>query len=189
MILTHVAGVELRWVADRFGTPAFVYDRAKIEERIRDLSRFPVIRYAAKANPNLAILSLMRRNGVLVDAVSAGEIHRALRAGYEPGQIIYTSDVFDRHSLELVGRHAIHINCGSPDMIAQLGNRFPGRPITLRVNPGFGHGHSRKTNTGGEIPLPGPRKLSVFFTFFTMGREVCAGWAGRSPLLQLGNIL
>jgi diaminopimelate decarboxylase len=150
MILTHIAGVELRALADRFGTPVFVYDRAKIEERIRDLSGFPVIRYAQKANPNLAILALMRRNGALVDAVSAGEIHRALRAGYEPGQIVYTSDVFDRHALELVGRHGIHVNCGSPDMIAQFGSRCPGQPITLRINPGFGHGHSRKTNTGGE---------------------------------------
>src|SRR4029078_10259814 len=41
-------------------------------------------------------------------------------------------------------------NCGSPDMIDQLGERSPGHEITLRVNPGFGHGHSQKTNTGGE---------------------------------------
>ncbi len=35
-------------------------------------------------------------------------------------------------------------------MIAQYGSRAPGREITLRINPGFGHGHSRKTNTGGD---------------------------------------
>ena len=35
-------------------------------------------------------------------------------------------------------------------MIDQLGSRAPGRNITLRINPGFGHGHSQKTNTGGE---------------------------------------
>ncbi len=51
--------------------------------------------------------------------------------------------------------HNIHVNCGSPDMIEQLGcdpraGAPPGRSITLRVNPGFGHGHSRKTNTGGD---------------------------------------
>jgi diaminopimelate decarboxylase len=44
----------------------------------------------------------------------------------------------------------VHVNCGSIDMIAQYGERAPGREITLRVNPGFGHGHSQKTNTGGE---------------------------------------
>jgi diaminopimelate decarboxylase len=150
MIVRHIAGVEVRSLAERFGTPVYVYDRAKIEERINDLKGFPVIRYAQKANSNLAILDLMRRHGVLVDAVSAGEIHRALKAGYEPGQIVYTSDIFDHPALEMVGRLNIPVNCGSADMIGQLGSRFPGRSVTLRINPGFGHGHSQKTNTGGE---------------------------------------
>jgi diaminopimelate decarboxylase len=46
-------------------------------------------------------------------------------------------------------KHDIHVNCGSPDMISQYGERMRGRSITLRVNPGFGHGHSKKVNTGG----------------------------------------
>jgi diaminopimelate decarboxylase len=49
-----------------------------------------------------------------------------------------------------VALHDIHVNCGSPDMIDQYGARMPERPITLRINPGFGHGHSQKTNTGGS---------------------------------------
>jgi diaminopimelate decarboxylase len=63
---------------------------------------------------------------------------------------VYTADIFDRESLELVVERGLHVNCGSPDMIDQLGQRAPGREITLRLNPGFGHGHSQKTNTGGE---------------------------------------
>jgi diaminopimelate decarboxylase len=50
----------------------------------------------------------------------------------------------------LVLEHNIPVNCGSPAMIDQLGAVGPGREITLRINPGFGHGHSQKTNTGGE---------------------------------------
>src|SRR5690606_18504894 len=61
----------------------------------------------------------------------------------------YTADIFDREALELVVERGIAVNCGSPDMIDQYGERAPGREITLRINPGFGHGHSRKTNTGG----------------------------------------
>src|SRR5690606_13445505 len=64
--------------------------------------------------------------------------------------IVYTADIFDREALETVVQHRLHVNCGSPDMIDQLGERAPGSEITLRVNPGFGHGHSQKTNTGGE---------------------------------------
>jgi diaminopimelate decarboxylase len=44
----------------------------------------------------------------------------------------------------------IPVNAGSADMLEQLGRRHPGHRVWLRVNPGFGHGHSRKTNTGGE---------------------------------------
>lgn len=113
-----------------------------------------MVRYAQKANSNLAVLDLCRRHGALVDAVSAGEIHRALAAGYVPGgdppAIVYTSDVFDREALDLVVQHGIPVNCGSPDMLDQYGERMPGGEVTLRINPGFGHGHSQKTNTGGE---------------------------------------
>jgi diaminopimelate decarboxylase len=132
-----------------------VYDAAKIAERISDLAAFDVVRFAQKACSNLAILDLVRRHGGLVDCVSAGEVHRAITAGFKPGQkthppeIVYTADIFDREALEVVVEHDIHVNCGSPNMIDQYGERVPGRSITLRINPGFGHGHSQKVNTGG----------------------------------------
>ena len=153
-VRTEVAGVPVTEIARQFGTPTFVYESAMIQKRIDDLRSFDTIRYAQKANSNLAVLDLVRRQGVLVDAVSAGEVGRAMTAGYlstgDPSPIVYTSDIFDRESLDLVVEKGIHVNCGSPDMIVQYGERAPGREITLRVNPGFGHGHSQKTNTGGE---------------------------------------
>ncbi len=154
-LVEDIAGWSVEELARDYGTPLFVYDAAKIVERINDLDEFDTVRYAQKANSNLAILDLVRRHGVAVDAVSAGEIHRALAAGYragpgEPSEIVYTADIFDRESLDLVVTHEIPVNCGSPDMIDQLGQRAPGREITLRINPGFGHGHSQKTNTGGQ---------------------------------------
>ena len=153
---TELAGVSLREIARRFGTPTYVYDAAVIERKIDDLKMFDVVRFAQKACSNIAILDLMRRKGVLVDAVSAGEIHRALAAGFQPHAagdshpIVYTADIFDRDALAMVLKHDIHVNCGSPDMLEQYGSRKPGANVTLRINPGFGHGHSQKTNTGGE---------------------------------------
>lgn len=150
----EIAGVPVVDLAREFGTPTYVYDAGKIVERIEELRAFDYVRYAQKACSNLAILDLVRRHGVLVDAVSEGEIRRAMAAGYsphgDPPQIVYTADIFDRGALELVKQHGIHVNCGSPDMVDQLGREAPGREITLRLNPGFGHGHSQKTNTGGE---------------------------------------
>jgi diaminopimelate decarboxylase len=150
----EIAGISVAKLAREFGTPTYIYDAARIVARIEDLRCFDAIRYAQKACSNLAILDLVRRHGVLVDAVSAGEIQRAIAAGYspagEPAGLVYTADIFDSDALALVVEKNIHVNCGSPDMIEQLGERCPGREITLRINPGFGHGHSQKTNTGGE---------------------------------------
>ena len=145
----------LRALARQHGTPLWVYDAATIRARIAALRGFDTLRYAQKANANLHILRLMRDEGVLVDAVSAGEIERALAAGYDardaqrPG-IVFTADVLTADVLALVTRHAIPVNCGSVDMLHQLGPASPGHRVWLRINPGFGHGHSNKTNTGGE---------------------------------------
>src|SRR3954454_24945474 len=138
---SQIAGVPVRDLAEKFGTPLYVYDAAKIVERINDLKQFDVIRFAQKACSNIAILSLARKHGVVVDAVSAGEIHRALKAGYKAGErgqrsgvtadgtrsvptthpeIVYTADIFDRDSLEMVVKLGIPVNCGSPDMLDQL---------------------------------------------------------------------
>jgi diaminopimelate decarboxylase len=165
LIRREIAGVSIAGLARDHGTPLYVYDASVIRERCRDLAAWDTIRFAQKACSNLAVLDLVRREGVLIDAVSAGELHRALAAGYSarppaaPGRagdlppahpIVYTADLFDRESLDAVARLGIHVNCGSADMLEQLAERVPGAAVTLRVNPGFGHGHSQKTNTGGE---------------------------------------
>ena len=150
MILEQIGGVSIEKIASTFSTPTYVYDRAVIEKRVKDLSAFPTIRYAQKANSNIAILSLVRQLNVEVDATSAGEIHRAIKAGYQPEQIVYTSDIFDRETLKTIATLPVGINAGSMDMISQIASVSPGRKLTLRINPGFGHGHSQKTNTGGE---------------------------------------
>ena len=151
---TEIAGIRLSDLARQFGTPTFVYDAATILSRLRRLAAFDYVRYAVKACSNLAVLDLMRRHGALVDVVSAGEIRRAFAAGYSsqgsPPPIVYTADIFDAEALQLCVAERIHVNCGSPDMIDQFGTLAPGREITLRINPGFGHGHSRKTHTGGK---------------------------------------
>jgi len=146
----------LATLAQTYGTPLWVYDAATIEHQIKALRQFDVIRFAQKANSNTHILRLMRQLGVQVDAVSLGEIERALAAGYTPGlhnghaEIVFTADLLDRATLSRVAELKVPVNCGSIDMLDQLGAASPGHPVWLRINPGFGHGHSNKTNTGGE---------------------------------------
>ena len=144
-------------LADQFGTPLWVYDAATIRQRIAQVSNFETILFAQKACSNIHILKLMREQGVKVDAVSRGEILRALAAGYVagkggegPSEIVFTADLFDAATLDCVVEHGVPVNAGSIDMLHQLGGRSPGHAVWLRINPGFGHGHSNKTNTGGE---------------------------------------
>jgi len=138
----------------RHGSPLWAYDANTINARIDQLQGFDLVRYAQKANPNLHILRLMRARGLALDAVSLGEIERALAAGAtldrQPAELVLTSDVLDRATLARVVEAGIEVNAGSIDMLRQLGECSPGHRVWLRINPGFGHGHSRKTNTGGE---------------------------------------
>ena len=146
-------------VAREFGTPCWLYRQETIERRIADVSRFDVVRFAQKACSNLSILKVVKDAGAMVDAVSAGEIVRALRVGYDPRAkvpgVVYTADIFDREALDLVERHRVPVNIGSADMLEQLAERGIRVPLTVRINPGFGHGHSRKVNTGGDLSKHG----------------------------------
>jgi len=159
LITETIAGLDVRGLAEAYATPLYVYDAATIRARIADLRRFDTLRYAQKANANLSLLALMQRVGVVLDAVSAGEIFRALWAGFDPFAdppgVVYTADIFDAAALDLIEAHHVLVNIGSLDMIGQLGQRCPGRAISLRINPGFGHGHSRKVNTGGPLSKHG----------------------------------
>ncbi|NOT30646.1 MAG: diaminopimelate decarboxylase [Planctomycetes bacterium] len=146
-----VAEERLIALAREHGTPLFVYDAGTIRARIAELrALFDVVRYAQKANSNLALLALVRAEGCAIDAVSAGEVERALAAGFTAGEIVFTSDVFDRAALECLARRRMRVNLGSLDMLEQYGALGVGREVTLRVNPGFGAGHSSGVTTGGE---------------------------------------
>lgn len=147
------SNIPVRDLVNEYGSPLWIYSSETIRERVELLRQFDVIRYAQKANSNVHILKLMRELGVVVDAVSAGEIERSLAAGFDarsdPPGVVFTADVMDKETLALVLRHGISVNVGSLHMLEYLGANAPGHSVWIRVNPGFGHGHSNKTNTGG----------------------------------------
>ncbi len=154
----------LRECAARFGTPLYVYDAEVLQRRARELREarasdgrgFDVVRYAQKANPNLSLLQLVRGAGLEVDAVSAGELRRALIAGFEPRRTQFCADLFDRETLALLEERPFAVNIGSPDMLEQLAAHSRAtRNVTLRLNPGFGHGHDAKVSTGGAASKHG----------------------------------
>lgn len=156
---TTVPGARYAALAHQYGTPLWAYDAQVIRGQMTKCIGFDRVRYAQKANPNLSVLRLLRSLGTVVDAVSAGELVRAQAAGFnlhaDAHEVVLTADILARDALALVVQHRIAVNCGSTDMLHQLGAASAGHPVWLRINPGFGHGHSRKTATGGETSKHG----------------------------------
>ncbi|MDH2432602.1 diaminopimelate decarboxylase [Pokkaliibacter sp. MBI-7] len=154
--MSTLSDQQIATLAQQQGTPLWCYDAAVIRAKAAQLKQFDTVRFAQKACSNIHILSLMREIGIKVDSVSLGELERAKRAGYRltttegEAEVVFTADLFDRQTLERVVADKIEVNVGSLDMLHQLGPLSPGHRVWIRVNPGFGHGHSRKTNTGGE---------------------------------------
>lgn len=158
----------LRTIAGQVGTPFWFYDASVLRRRIADV-RFLTgatadvpepgydgaiqARFAMKACSATRVLREMRAHGIWIDAVSGNEVLRALRAGHLPGNnppaICFTADVFRDNALAVILEHGILPNIGSPGMIADLARAGYRGPISIRVNPGFGHGHVNACDTGG----------------------------------------
>ncbi|MEM7387865.1 MAG: diaminopimelate decarboxylase [Verrucomicrobiota bacterium] len=148
----------LEKLAEAHGTPYWIYDAAVVQDRIgkvKAITDSPNVqaRFAMKACSARHVLREMLAEGIWIDSVSGNEVLRALNAGYpkghQPPQICFTADVFRDNSLSIVLENDILPNVGSPGMIDQLAEAGYRGPISVRVNPGFGHGHVNSCDTGG----------------------------------------
>lgn len=148
----------LESLAAKTGTPFWLYDASVIRRRIADIKGITdapnlQARFAMKACPATKVLREMQAAGIWIDAVSGNEVLRALHAGHPAGQnppvICLTADVFRDNALPVVLEQGVLPNIGSPGMIAQLAAAGYKGKISLRVNPGFGHGHVNSCDTGG----------------------------------------
>ncbi len=121
--------VPLSQVAERFGTPCYVYSRATLERHYRAyseaLSGHPhLICYAVKANSNLAVLNLLARLGAGFDIVSVGELERVLAAGGDPAKVVF-SGVAKTAPRDGPG-------AGSGHQAASTSNRWPSSSASTR---------------------------------------------------------
>ncbi|MFH1455823.1 MAG: diaminopimelate decarboxylase [archaeon] len=141
------------------GTPLFVYEENIIRERCQDFKReLPGInlRYACKANTLGAILKIIKSEGLMIDAVSQGEVWRCLKTGYQPEEMIFTSDDGSHDTLEYMFDNNIMVNLGSLDDIERYGKmKFRNPNIAVRINPGMGTGHHLTCTTAGPYSKHG----------------------------------
>jgi diaminopimelate decarboxylase len=141
-------------LAQQYHTPLYVFEEAPIRAKCRQLRSAITydnfkIRYACKALSLQAILRIMLDEGLWIDASSINEVHRALRAGFNPEEIDYTGEGATAGVYRFLAAKGVLINCTSLDQLRLLGSTMAGHYCSLRINPGQGHGESDKTNTGG----------------------------------------
>jgi diaminopimelate decarboxylase len=148
----------IRQIASKVGTPFWLYEARTIRQRIADvkfMSSAPGVqaRFAMKSCPATKVLQEMAKANIWIDAVSGNEALRALRAGHARGNnppvVCFTADVFRDNALQVVLENELLPNIGSPGMIRQLAQAGYRGPVSIRVNPGFGHGHVNTCDTGG----------------------------------------
>ena len=157
-----IEGVDVREITGEFGTPVYVYSMATLRQSIEEIRQLsPVTRYAMKACSNVRILKEMLNHGIKIDAVSVHEVKRAIKAGFKSDDICFTSDVFSNSGDVLFClENKIFTNCGTLGMLEEYGcafenNKQGSQKVSIRINPGEGTGHSKKTNTGGPYSKHG----------------------------------
>jgi len=150
--------VPLAEIAERFGTPSYVYSRAALEFAYREFSRAcsghdVLICYSVKANSNLAVLNLLARLGSGFDIVSGGELARVLAAGGSAAKTVFSgvgkSEAEMRRALEA---GVLCFNVESEGELARLAAvaRSMGKvaPVSLRINPDVDPGTHPYVATG-----------------------------------------
>ena len=194
-----IEGVDVRKISEEFGTPVYAYSMTALRQSIEEIRQLsPVTRYAMKACSNVRILKEMLAHGIKIDAVSVYEVKRAIKAGFRPEDICFTSDVFSNaDDVRFCLEQNIFTNCGTLGMLEEYGYAFKsigrGSPkVSIRINPGEGAGHSKKTNTGGPYSkhgiwyenLSGARDIAKKYNLIISGVHIHIGSGGDMEHLK-----
>jgi len=142
------------WV-EEFGSPLYVYDAATIAQQYRRISgAFDSdlnvgIHFACKALNNLNILRLLKAEGAGLDAVSLGEIHLGLQAGFTPDEILFTPNGVGMGEIRAAVEIGVHINIDNLETLEEFANEFGNSiPICVRINPHIMAGGNAKISVG-----------------------------------------
>ena len=151
-------GVALPAIAERFGTPTYVYSRAHIQAQYRSYTDAlqgvsHLVCFAVKANSNLGVLNLLARLGAGFDIVSGGELERVLAAGGRADRMVFSGVGKTREDMRRALDVGVHcFNVESTDELerlqvvaAEMGVRAP---VSLRVNPDVDAGTHPYISTG-----------------------------------------
>lgn len=171
-----------RELADRFGTPLYVYNERILRERCRDLMGLSSqdgfgVNYSVKANANPSLLQIIHEEGLVADAMSPGELRMDELGGFSPKEILYISNNNSREEMLTALAHGVLISVDSLSQLDTLGGINRGGRVMTRFNPGIGAGHHTKVITAGKATKFGisPDKVDEVFSLLRKHELTLAG--------------
>lgn len=155
-VIPAAEGVDLVSLAGRYGTPLYVYDGGIIRRQVATLKEVFSgidlrIKFACKANTNLAVLRLMRELGVGLDVVSLQEFRLAGMAGYTAAEVTYTPSGADFGEIAEALEAGLMLNVDSLPLLEWFGERFgSSKTCMIRLKPNVAAGGNAKIMTAHE---------------------------------------
>jgi len=149
-----VERTQLLEVANKYGSPLYVYDTDKIESQYNRLtSAFSSVKnlklnYAVKALSNINILKFLENIGAGLDTVSIQEVQLGLTTGIDPKKIIYTPNGVSLKEIEEVAKLGVQINIDNLSILELFGQKHPEIPVCVRINPHIMAGGNSKISVG-----------------------------------------
>ncbi|MCL4451070.1 MAG: diaminopimelate decarboxylase [Candidatus Thermoplasmatota archaeon] len=149
-------GIDVIPLAEQYGTPLIVISENRIRNNIRMLvnavsSNFEnyEIKYAVKANPNPSILSIVKEEGLGIDASSMNEATLAIKLGFKPENILFTPNFAARDELLWASNTGLSINFDSVGQLTQVSGNVP-ESVSFRIKIDYGKGEFKGTTTSGH---------------------------------------
>jgi diaminopimelate decarboxylase len=152
----HLAPEFLISLANKYGSPLYVYNADKIKEQFERLQKAfagadATFFYACKALTNVNVLRYIRTIGCNVDCSSSNEVRLAVHAGFEPERILYTSNNISFEELEEVAAYKVNINIDSLSNLKKFGRKYGSSyPVGVRLRPNIMAGGNLKISTGHD---------------------------------------
>lgn len=179
--ILHCEDVPLPRLAEEVGTPTFVYSANAMRQQARTLRDAlpgegdPLIAFAVKANPTLAVLATLREEGLGADVVSGGEYRRARLAGIAPEKIVFSGVGKTEEEMALAldgGLFQFNVeSLAEAEMLSALAaSRGQRAPVSFRVNPDVAAGTHQKISTGGAHDKFGISPTDVLAAFASADR-------------------
>ena len=145
---------QLLEIANKYGSPVYVYDTDKIEAQYNRLTNaFSTVKnlklnYAVKALSNVNILKFLQHIGAGLDTVSIQEVQLGLTTGIDPKKIIFTPNGVSLTEIEAVAKLGVQINIDNLSILELFGQKHPEIPVCVRINPHIMAGGNSKISVG-----------------------------------------